>query len=62
MALLVEATRQHRLTLVHISSDYVFDGSQMPHAETEPFSPLGVYGRPRPPLMRWSDHCLRTTC
>ena len=42
---LVEAARQHRFTLVHISSDYVFDGSQTPHAETEPFSPLGVYGQ-----------------
>ena len=31
---LVEAAREHRFTLVHISSDYVFDGSQTPHAET----------------------------
>jgi len=30
---------------VHISSDYVFDGSQQLHTETEPFSPLGVYGQ-----------------
>ena len=42
---LVEAARTHRFTLVHISSDYVFDGSQTPHAETEPFSPVGVYGQ-----------------
>jgi dTDP-4-dehydrorhamnose reductase len=42
---LVEAARNHRLTFVHVSSDYVFDGSQMVHAETEPFSPLGVYGQ-----------------
>ena len=42
---LVEAARKHRFTLVHISSDYVFDGSQTPHAETEPFSPLGIYGQ-----------------
>lgn len=30
--------------LVHISSDYVFDGSEKEHAETEVFSPLSVYG------------------
>ncbi|HKN45678.1 MAG TPA: bifunctional dTDP-4-dehydrorhamnose 3,5-epimerase family protein/NAD(P)-dependent oxidoreductase, partial [Propionibacteriaceae bacterium] len=42
---LVEAARTHRFTLVHVSSDYVFDGSQTPHAETEPFSPLSVYGQ-----------------
>lgn len=33
------------LTLVHISSDYVFDGTQTTHFEDEVFSPLGVYGQ-----------------
>jgi dTDP-4-dehydrorhamnose 3,5-epimerase/reductase len=42
---LVEAARKHRFTLVHVSSDYVFDGAQVIHSETEPFSPLGVYGQ-----------------
>ena len=30
---------------MHFSSDYVFDGAQEVHSETEPFSPLGVYGQ-----------------
>lgn len=33
------------LTLVHVSTDYVFDGSKDNHQEDEPFSPLGVYGQ-----------------
>jgi dTDP-4-dehydrorhamnose reductase len=32
-------------TLVHVSTDYVFDGSKEPHREDEPFTPLGVYGQ-----------------
>lgn len=44
VAHLVPAARAHRLTLVHVSSDYVFDGRAREHAEDEPFSPLGVYG------------------
>lgn len=42
---LVRAALQHDLTLVHISTDYVFDGSQDNHAEDEPYSPLGVYAQ-----------------
>lgn len=41
---LVEAARAHGATLVHVSSDYVFDGEAAEHDEDEPFSPLGVYG------------------
>ncbi|MCU1515421.1 MAG: dTDP-4-dehydrorhamnose reductase [Pseudarthrobacter sp.] len=33
------------LTLVHVSSDYVFDGTAADHSEDEAFSPLGVYGQ-----------------
>ena len=36
---------EHGLTLVHISSEYVFDGTITPHTEDEPPSPLGVYGQ-----------------
>jgi dTDP-4-dehydrorhamnose reductase len=42
---LAEAALAHDLTLVHVSSDYVFDGTQDNHLETEPFVPLGVYGQ-----------------
>lgn len=44
-ALLAKVAREYNLTLVHISSDYVFDGTHKRHMETEPFSPLGVYGQ-----------------
>ena len=33
------------ITLVHVSSDYVFDGTADGHTEDEPFTPLGVYGQ-----------------
>ena len=36
---------QHNLTLVHVSSDYVFDGTKAPHLETENYTPLGVYAQ-----------------
>jgi len=41
---LAKACLAHNMTLVHISSDYVFDGTQDPHTELEPLSPLSVYG------------------
>ena len=41
---LAEIAIKHQLTLVHISSDYVFDGAQKIHTEDEPFSPLNIYG------------------
>lgn len=44
-ALLSRVCTKYGLTLVHISSDYVFDGSRSLHFEDEPFSPLSVYGQ-----------------
>ncbi len=41
---LVKVALLHKITLVHISTDYVFDGTKSEHEETESFSPLSVYG------------------
>jgi dTDP-4-dehydrorhamnose 3,5-epimerase len=41
---LVRISNQIKATLVHISSDYVFDGQEKEHLETECLSPLSVYG------------------
>lgn len=42
---LTKVANKHDITLVHISTDYVFDGTQAPHTESESFSPLSVYGQ-----------------
>lgn len=44
-ALLARTCAEHGMTLVHISSDYVFDGTRELHDEGEPLSPLSVYGQ-----------------
>jgi dTDP-4-dehydrorhamnose 3,5-epimerase len=44
VANLVAVAAQHDMTLVHISTDYVFDGTNDNHTEDEAFSPLSVYG------------------
>lgn len=44
-ALLAQVATQYHLTLVHVSSDYVFDGTAEEHREDEAFAPLGVYGQ-----------------
>ena len=44
-ALLARVAREHNITLVHVSSDYVFDGMRELHDESEAFAPLGVYGQ-----------------
>ncbi|GAP57738.1 probable dTDP-4-dehydrorhamnose 3,5-epimerase [Arthrobacter sp. Hiyo1] len=45
VARLARTAIEHDLTLVHVSSDYVFDGSRESHDENEPYTPLGVYGQ-----------------
>ncbi|MFC7725588.1 sugar nucleotide-binding protein [Nocardioides sp. GCM10028917] len=47
-ATLAGLAREHGFTLVHYSSDYVFDGTaplDPGHTEDEPVSPLGVYAQ-----------------
>ncbi len=44
VANLVAVAAQKDMLLVHISTDYVFDGTKSPHSEDEDFSPLSVYG------------------
>ncbi|GAT74302.1 sugar nucleotide-binding protein [Microbacterium hydrocarbonoxydans] len=46
VASLARIAAENRITLVHVSSDYVFDGTQeAPYTETAPVTPLGVYGQ-----------------
>ena len=45
VATLARIATEHHLLLVHVSTDYVFDGSRTEHDEDEPFSPLGAYGQ-----------------
>ena len=47
-ATLARLAAEHGFTLVHYSSEYVFDGTaplEPGHSETEPLSPLGVYAQ-----------------
>ena len=44
-AALARLSVRHGFTLVHYSTDYVFDGSRDEHREDEVLSPLGVYGQ-----------------
>lgn len=45
-AYLARYCANNQLTLIHVSTDYVFDGTKgRPYRESDPISPLGVYGR-----------------
>ncbi|MEQ6901052.1 bifunctional dTDP-4-dehydrorhamnose 3,5-epimerase family protein/NAD(P)-dependent oxidoreductase [Nocardioides sp. YIM 152588] len=46
-AALARIADRHGITLVHYSTDYVFDGTETPggHTEDDPMAPLGVYGQ-----------------
>lgn len=42
---LVKIATQNNILLVHVSTDYVFDGTIEQHTEDERFTPLSVYGQ-----------------
>jgi dTDP-4-dehydrorhamnose reductase len=43
---LAEAAERRSAIIIHISTDYVFDGSKAgPYVESDPVAPLNVYGR-----------------
>lgn len=43
---LAQACQKHGATLVHVSTDFVFDGtSTKPYLETDATAPIGVYGQ-----------------
>ncbi|CAN5434487.1 bifunctional dTDP-4-dehydrorhamnose 3,5-epimerase family protein/NAD(P)-dependent oxidoreductase [soil metagenome] len=46
VAALARVAAGNGITLVHVSSDYVYDGEKPgPYTESDPVSPLGVYGQ-----------------
>ena len=46
VAALARIATENGITLVHVSSDYVFDGAlDRPYTEDDPVCPLGVYGQ-----------------
>lgn len=44
-ALMARTCAEHGITMVHVSSDYVFDGAREVHDEDEGLAPLSVYGQ-----------------
>ena len=58
----VRAAREHRTTLVQVSSDYVFDGSIVTSNRGSRSHRWVSTDRPRRPVTRWSPPCHGTTC
>jgi dTDP-4-dehydrorhamnose reductase len=63
---LAKVALDNDLHLIHISSEYVYDGTKQNHNESEPFSPLSVYGQTKAAAdlavsLVPKHHILRTT-
>lgn len=56
---LAEVANQVGASLIHLSTDYVFDGQQgTPYREDSPCHPLGIYGR-----TKWAgEQAIQATC
>ncbi|MEZ4857342.1 MAG: dTDP-4-dehydrorhamnose reductase [Flavobacteriaceae bacterium] len=56
---IANACKDHRIILMHISTDYVFDGTQKtPYLETDLPNPINVYGASK----RKGEHYIETIC
>lgn len=65
VANLVRVAHEKNILLIHLSTDYVFDGTKNPHKEDELLSPLNVYGASKAAgemaLAVWPRHYLLRT-
>ena len=61
VARLARTAVDHNLILVHVSSDYVFDGTRATHEESEPSHRWACTARPKPRETPWSAWCPGTT-
>ena len=45
VAYLLKACQKHQIHLIHLSTDFVFDGENGPYQENDPVNPLSVYAK-----------------